>query len=175
MGPSKDHLMQLFEYVRWADHRQMDACRSVPPGNYLKDYGFSFRNVHDTLVHMCAAQEIWLTRWETSVGGVAGSPARMLDRSDLPELETVRVYWGALHARFGDFLHRQSTSSLAKRIEWTTTDGKFYSLPLGHLVQHCLDHATYHRGQLNSLIKLAGGTPVRVMYYQYLIETHTAK
>jgi uncharacterized damage-inducible protein DinB len=172
MGPAKDHLMSLFEYVRWADHRQMDACRSVPSASYYKDYGFSFRTVHDTLVHMCAAQEIWLTRWESNG---ANSPARMLDRTDLPDLESVRVHWHALHARLGDFLHRQSTSSLSKRIEWTTTDGKFYSLPLGHLVQHCLDHSTYHRGQLNSLIRMAGGTPVRVMYYQYLIEAHVVK
>lgn len=172
MGPTKDHLATLFEYVRWADHRQMDACRSVPPANYLKDYGFSFRTVHDTLVHMCAAQEIWLTRWES---GGANSPQRMLDRSDLPDLESVRVHWGALHARLGDFVHRQTTHSLAKRIEWTATDGKFYTLPLGHLIQHCLDHSTYHRGQLNSLIKLAGGTPVRVMYYTYLLETQPAR
>lgn len=164
MVPGKDHLIQLFEYVRWCDHRQLDACRSVPAENYFKDYGFSFRTVHDTLVHMLAAQDIWLHRFENTTG-------KFLDRTDLPDLESTRVRWGGLHAQFGDFLHRQSNHSLMKKVEWTTQDGRFMSIPLGHLVQHCLDHATYHRGQLNSLIKLAGGTPVRVMYYTYVVET----
>lgn len=167
--PSKDHLMHVFEYVRWADHRQMDACRSVPAANYMHDYGFSFRTVHDTIVHMLAAQQVWLTRWE------GRGPVKMLDRHDLPDLESVRVHWGALHAQVGDFLHRQSPAALARNVEWTTQEGKFYTLPLGHCVQHCLDHATYHRGQLNSLIKLAGGTPTRVMYYLYLLDQGAAK
>lgn len=168
MVPAKDHLIQMFEYVRWCDHRQMDAARSVPSATYFRDYGFSFRTVHDTLVHMLAAQVIWLARWE---GGAAGSPKKLLDRTDIPDLESLRVRWGGVHAQVGDFLQRQTNSSLARKCEWVATDGKFFALPLGHLIQHCLDHATYHRGQLNSLIKLAGGAPVRVMYYTYLLET----
>lgn len=168
MVPNKDQLTQLFEYVRWCDHRQMDACRSVPAATYFKDFGFSFRTVHDTIVHMLAAQDIWLNRWE------GRHRPKLLDRTDLPDLESLRVYWGGLHAQIGDFLHRQTNQSFAKKVEWTTTDGKFFALPLGHVVQHCLDHATYHRGQLNSLIRLAGGTPVRVMYYTYLVETGAA-
>lgn len=166
MTPPKDHLIRMFEYVRWCDHRQCDAARTCDAVKYFHDFGFSFRTVHDTLVHMLSAQVVWLARFE------GDSPARMLDRSDLPDLEAVRVRWGAVHAQFGDFLHRQSAQSLARALQWTTMDGKFISLPLGHLVQHCLDHATYHRGQLNSLIKLAGGHPPRVMYYTYLLETH---
>lgn len=168
MTPSKDHLCRMFEYVRWCDHRHLDACRSVPAENYLHDYGFSFRTVHDTLVHMLAAQVVWLRRWEGE------SPQRMLNRTDLPDLESVRMQWGGVHAQFGDFLHRQSQQTLAQKLEWTTADGRFITLPLGHLVVHCLDHATFHRGQLNSLITLAGGKPPRVMYYNYLLETGVA-
>lgn len=170
MVPTKEHLIQLFEYVRWCDLRQLDAARSVPHANYLKDFGFSFRTVHDTLIHMLGAQVIWLARWEPPPPGEP--PVKFPDRSDFTDLESVRVRWGGVHAQFGDFLHRQSNHSLIRKVEWTTQDGRFVSLPLGHLVQHTLDHATYHRGQLNSLIKLAGGTPPRVMYYTYIVETH---
>jgi uncharacterized damage-inducible protein DinB len=37
---------------------------------------------------------------------------------------------------------------------------------------HVADHATYHRGQLNSMIKLAGGTPSPVMLYPFAISQY---
>jgi uncharacterized damage-inducible protein DinB len=35
---------------------------------------------------------------------------------------------------------------------------------------HVADHATYHRGQLNTMIKKAGGKPSPVMVYTYGME-----
>ena len=32
---------------------------------------------------------------------------------------------------------------------------------------HLVDHSTYHRGQLNSMIKLAGGKPADVGHITY--------
>jgi len=31
-----------------------------------------------------------------------------------------------------------------------------------------VDHATYHRGQLNSMIRRAGGTPANTMYWSFV-------
>jgi uncharacterized damage-inducible protein DinB len=156
----------MYDYVRWCDDRQLDAARTVPPRGYHQDFGFSFKTVHDTLLHMVSAQVIWLARWEGEIG------VKPLTRHEFPELEPLRVHWGGVHAQLGDFLHRLGTHSLSRRLEWTNSDGKFMTLPMGHLIVHCLEHATYHRGQLNSLIKLAGGVPARVMYYTWMLDTH---
>ncbi|MGC8559068.1 MAG: DinB family protein [Phycisphaerae bacterium] len=45
--------------------------------------------------------------------------------------------------------------------------GEVFTLPLLELILHTLYHGTYHRGQANTLIKLAGGTPVSINYFEY--------
>ncbi|HUB26491.1 MAG TPA: DinB family protein [Tepidisphaeraceae bacterium] len=54
-------------------------------------------------------------------------------------------------------------------IRITTRAGKKLELPIGPPMLHICDHATYHRGQLNSMIKLAGGTPSPVMVSMYCL------
>jgi uncharacterized damage-inducible protein DinB len=53
--------------------------------------------------------------------------------------------------------------SLKTTIRYTTRAGIPFEFPGGVCMLHVSGQATYHRGQLNSIIKLAGGTPSRVM------------
>ena len=45
-----------------------------------------------------------------------------------------------------------------------------YMVPIGLCMLHVSDHATYHRGQINSMIKRAGGTPSGVMVDTYGVQ-----
>jgi uncharacterized damage-inducible protein DinB len=49
------------------------------------------------------------------------------------------------------------------------TYGEWFSLPLGETMIHVVDHATYHRGQINAMIKMAGGMPAAPYYQRYLV------
>jgi uncharacterized damage-inducible protein DinB len=40
-------------------------------------------------------------------------------------------------------------------------------VPLGHAMIHVVDHSTYHRGQLNTMIKQAGGQPAMAYYITF--------
>ncbi len=53
------------------------------------------------------------------------------------------------------------------------TYGEQFSLPLGDTMIHVVDHATYHRGQINSMIRMAGGKPAAAYYQRYLALTKT--
>lgn len=160
--PTFDHLTAALDYVRWGDETQTAACAAINPDAYLsKDHGFSFRTLHDTLLHMMGAQEIWLSRF-------SGHPlSARPSRNEFPSLLSIQAHWPKLHHRYAAFL--AAKPDLSKVISWTTFDGKPASLELGHLLLHVLDHATLHRGQLNSMLKLSGATPPAVMYYTYIL------
>lgn len=67
-----------------------------------------------------------------------------------------------------DFLERQTADSLAADVAFNDLSGRPAAGPLGEQMLHVVDHATYHRGQLNSMIKLAGGTPATIMYWAWV-------
>lgn len=160
--PTLEALNTHLDYVRWGDETQLAACNAVDPETYLsKDHGFSFRTLHDTLLHMLGAQEIWLSRF-------LGNPLSVRPgRNEFPTLASLQSHWPDLHNRIALFLN--SNPDLTRTISWTTFDGKPQSLELGHLLLHALDHANLHRGQLNSMLKLSGVTPPAVMYYTYIV------
>ena len=52
-------------------------------------------------------------------------------------------------------------------MEYRSTRGELFSLPLAELMLHVIDHETYHRGQINTMIKRAGGQPANISYLSY--------
>ena len=59
------------------------------------------------------------------------------------------------------FLDHQTDESLLVPVVARNTYGEQFSLPLGDTMIHVVDHATYHRGQINSMIMMARGNRQR--------------
>ena len=161
--PDVEQLRDLFEYTAWADGRSVEVGRSVPADGYFFEQDISLGSVHKVLVHMLAVQEIWLSRWRGE------PPARMKDVTDYPTLAAVEGRWPAVHAELAAFAAGQTPASLAEPVSYRNSKGEAFSLPLGELMLHVADHATYHRGQLNSMAKRAGGKPLPIMRVTWVL------
>ena len=154
----------MFEFVRWADQQMLAASRSVPDEAYFKDQQISIGSIHKLLVHCMAAQWIWLSRWRGE------SPPRIENHEDYPSRDSVLLRWPLVHSALTDFLGTQTPKSLARDIQYRTSKGELYALPLGDLMLYVIDHSTYHRGQLNTMIKKAGGQTANVSYHHYALQ-----
>ena len=161
---SKEFLRDMFDYMRWGDRLMIEAARTVPDEAYYKDQGISFGSVHKLLVHCMAAQWIWLSRWRGE------SPTKLESHEQYPTRGTLEQRWPLVHSAMIDFLGLQTTNSLARMIDYKNLKGEHFSLPLGELMFYVVDHGTYHRGQVASLIKRAGGQPAAISYHRYLLE-----
>jgi uncharacterized damage-inducible protein DinB len=164
MTATKEHLREMFEFLRWADQQMMAAARQVPEAGYYQDQGISIGSIHKLLVHCMAAQWIWLSRWRGE------SPTRLESHEDYPTRDALEQRWPLVHSAMLDFLGLQSPKSLAREVQYKNTRGEVFSVPLGELMLHVLDHASYHRGQLNTMVKHAGGKPANVMYQHYVVQ-----
>src|SRR2546426_1679582 len=56
-------LGELFDYNYWARDRQLEACATLTPEQFLRPLGNSFSSLRDTLAHLVGAEWIWLERW----------------------------------------------------------------------------------------------------------------
>ena len=145
-------LIRQFSNVVWADEACLSAAATVSPEKIGQPFGFSFGSVHATLVHMLSAQSVWIERLTGD-----GDPT-FPDPLSLPTLQNVSDHWHGIHERWRVYLSGLTDSLLDAQVEFTRRD-KRYRSTRRIVVAHVFDHATHHRGQLNSLIKLAGGTP----------------
>ena len=142
----------------------MAAACGIDGQPYYAARDFSAGSLHKLLVHAMAAQWVWLSRWR----GAANY--RLSDVPEYPTRESLLAQWPVVHEEFAAFMHAQRAETLEALCTYRNSRGDSVTLPLGEQIVHCLDHGTYHRGQINSMIKLAGGKPVSLNYYEFSLE-----
>lgn len=148
-----DDFKTLFRYNAWANRRTVDACATLDAGQFTRDLESSFRSVRDTLVHVMAVEQIWLARWRQTWDG------SFLKAPDFPTLESVRNAWKGIEADLLTYVDGLSDEDVARVIAHKTMAGAEFKTPLYEMLQHLANHGTYHRGQLTTLIRQAGGKP----------------
>jgi uncharacterized damage-inducible protein DinB len=152
----------LWDYMIHADEQILAALRTVPDQGFRLEQNISLGSLEKLVDHVIAGQEAWLSRFQ---------------QLDLPyppfvsaPLDQVTERWAQTHGRLRSFAAAQTTESLQKIIRARTRLGAAFELPIWAGMLHLADHSTYHRGQLNSMIKLAGGTPSGVMLTRFAMQ-----
>ncbi|MFT3786720.1 MAG: DinB family protein [Tepidisphaeraceae bacterium] len=158
------HLREMCEFLRWGDQVSLQAARSVSEAEYLKDQHISVGSLHKLLVHCMAVQWLWLCRFRGE------SPTKLEDEKDYPNRMALEQRWPLVHSALIDFVGRQSQTALQHNVSYQDTRGETHTLPLRDMILHLIDHGSYHRGQINTMIKRAGGTPIPVSFRQWAAE-----
>jgi len=144
----------LYDYNSWANHRALEACAAVTPEQFTRDLGSSFRSLRDTLAHIYGAEWIWLERWHGRI------PTGLPSATDFPDLETTRRRFAEIDRDLLDYVASLTAGDLQRVIEIRTTAGVPYAQPLWQMLQHLVNHGTYHRGQVTTLLRQLGAKAV---------------
>jgi uncharacterized damage-inducible protein DinB len=148
-----DDFRLLYEYNSWANHRTLDACAALSDEQFTRDLGSSFRSVRDTLAHICEVEWLWLERWR------GRSHNSLRPGSDFPTLDSLRRRWDEVEASLTGFVKALTAEDIARVIEHKTTKGVPQAAPHWQMLQHLVNHGTYHRGQVTSMLRQLGATP----------------
>jgi len=147
---TREEVCLLYEYNAWANQRVLDACATLTPEQFTRDLGNSFPSVRDTLVHIMGGQWIWLERWQ------GRSPARLPAADDFPDLPSLRKRWEEVEADVLTFVRGLTSERLATVNEYKTLTAGTFACPLWQMLQHLVNHGTYHRGQVTTLLRQLG-------------------
>ena len=151
---SPEEMRQLYEYNSWANHRAMDAAALLSNEQFTKSMGNSFSSVRDTLAHIFGAEWIWLERFQ------GRSPAGLPDATQYSDLASLRKSWDEFEPRLLGFVRGLTQNDLDRVLEYKTLRFGVYSNPLWQSMQHVVNHGTYHRGQVTTLLRQLGAQPV---------------
>ncbi len=151
-----EELRTLIDYHYWARDRVLDAASALTPDQLTRDMGNSFRSVRDTLAHLYGAEWAWCSRWN----GV--SPTAFPDHP-LPDVAALRARWTELEANVRAVVDRMGGEGLDRTIEYKMLNGDTRSSVFWQMVQHVVNHASYHRGQVTTMLRQMGVAPPQGM------------
>jgi uncharacterized damage-inducible protein DinB len=111
----------------------------------------ALKNIQETTVHIVAALNVWRLRWRGT------SLNKMLEPAPYP---TPRLLRAALHeekrAFWRYFASLKSDAPLEKDYAYMNTRGESFKQPLAAMMQHVVNHSSYHRGQITARLMTLG-------------------
>jgi uncharacterized damage-inducible protein DinB len=147
-----DEIRQLYAYNSWANHRFLGAVEVLQQDEFARDLGSSFPSVGATLAHILGAEWIWLQRWR----GV--SPSDFPSEWNTTTPAALAAQWREFELEQRAFLAAVTGEALGAAIEYRNTSGARFSNPLCQLMRHVVNHSTYHRGQVATMLRQLGHT-----------------
>jgi uncharacterized damage-inducible protein DinB len=151
---SPEDMRALFDYNAWANRRALDASSKLTTEKFVQPLGSSFGSVRDTLAHIYGAESIWLERFQGT------SPSGFPDLSGFTDATALREAWIPLENRTLAFVGGLAQADLDRVLEYKTFKFGTYKNPLCQSMQHLVNHGTYHRGQVTTLLRQLGAEPV---------------
>lgn len=161
----------LFEYNRWANHRLLQSASALTAEQFTRDLGGSFRSVRDTLVHIVGGGWGWLQYWKqpsVSPGFLKDLWARhavLFSPDRYPDLAAIAAKCDEVETELAEFADHLTDESLKKLLPIRTAQ-----VSLVHLMQHLVNHSTYHRGQVAAMLRQLGAQPQPTDFHLFLLE-----
>jgi len=159
-----DDLSLLADYNFWARDRLLDAVAALTPEQFVRPMGSSFGSVRDTIAHICDAEFIWLSRWKGEQPTGFRNPERM------PDLAAARTEWAALESEMRGALERIGPAGVDRIIAYRDMRGAERSDVFWQMLQHVVNHGSYHRGQVTTMLRQLGAAPPKsmdlIMFYR---------
>jgi uncharacterized damage-inducible protein DinB len=160
VGRSPEEHAGLFAYNRWANARAFESASMLTPEELSRQVGGSFSSVLGTLTHLVGAEWAWLERWH-------GRSPKALP-TGFSSLEDLRGRLSEIEAGQKSFLATLPPERFGERITYVNFAGQTWTYALGEMLVHLVNHGTYHRGQVATLVRQLGGKPISTDYLLYL-------
>ncbi len=144
---------ELFDFNAWANRRIFAALGRVTPDAYHRDLGSSHGGLHGTLCHIVWAEHLWFGRWRDRPNPAVAQGA------DLATLDEARGRWEVVETERRGWVARLSEAALEATLTIRPTRGGAYQHPLHQTIRHVVDHSSYHRGQIVTLLRQLGERP----------------
>ncbi len=150
----KELLLRAARYNAWANGLFTGSVREQPDGVLDREITSSFSSIRKTVIHVWSAEDTWLQRLESVPdpawqGKFSGSIAEVCDR------------WNESSAKLVRFVEsKEDEAAFTERISYKNLKGDPCYDRIDAILQHIFNHATYHRGQLTTMLRQAGVTTI---------------
>ena len=162
MTRTPEDIADLFAFGRWATRQTLASAAPLTPEEFVQPVGGSFGSVQATLTHLYGADWVWLERWHgRSPGALPGADAAL-------SVAALGAKWETVHDGQQAFVASLSPARMSEPLTYVNFAGKTLTYRIGDTLVHAANHATYHRGQIATLLRQLGKTPISTDYLRYV-------
>jgi uncharacterized damage-inducible protein DinB len=90
---------------------------------------------------------------------------KLFDPGAFPDLSAVRSKWTEIELEQAEFIAAVTEEALDQEIPFRDIKAR-----LAHLMQHLVNHSTYHRGQVALMLRQLGAEPLPTDFHVFLHE-----
>ncbi len=141
MSDELTRFRRLLEHDGWANFAVLAALRDSPAPEQARAW----------MAHLVASERLWLAR-------LRQEPSSMPVWPDL-DLDTCAAELTELQGEWMRCLESLDEEGLEEGVPYRNSKGEFWTSTVGDILSHVLLHSHYHRGQIASAVREAGGTP----------------
>ena len=161
-------IQEMYRYNQWANHRVRQALAKLPHEDFTRDLGNSYPSLRDTAVHIAWAEWIWLERWKGT------SPRSVFQVSDFPTVDALETKWSEVERGQVTLLDTLPAERLRDVVPYVNLQGHTWRYPLWRQMVHVVNHSTYHRGQLTTMLRQVKAQVVTTDFLVYHDELDAA-
>jgi uncharacterized damage-inducible protein DinB len=162
-------IQTLYAYNRWANQRLFSALDKLSDQQFTAEAKSSFPSIRETVFHILFAEWLWLKRWQGNSPRASAANANVTSRTwdsltpggvprsqDLQTVAELKSFGESIDRERQEYLRTLNDDALYAALHFNDMAGTPYSEPLAQLLQHVVNHGTYHRGQVTTLLRQAG-------------------
>lgn len=157
-----DEVRDLYAYCVWANARTFDAVTALPAGVADAPVGGSFPSIRATLTHLVASEWVWLRRW------LGENPPQRPEWTGTADVAGLRLELTAIESERLAYLSHLTATDLTRILSYRTLAEEPQADPLTGLLRHVVNHSSYHRGQVTTLLRQTGHPAVDTDLVTYL-------
>jgi uncharacterized damage-inducible protein DinB len=159
----QDQVRNYTGYNLWANSQYVDWLKTKSPDALEQQVQSSFSTIKQTLFHVWNTEDAWLARMQKS--------KRRFDYFHIFNEPLEVLYDGVVDqsTRLLQYVQSLPEAALSEQYKFSIPYIGDFDLPQAELVQHCLNHSTYHRGQIVTMARTLGLTdPPMTDYILYV-------
>lgn len=149
---NKEYFTGLAGYTNWADNKAMNWLDQISDEQWEQVIVSSFSSIRQTTIHIASAQKIWIDFWNKAPDPVYLSAEFKGTKNDLIEI------WKKASAGLKDFIETCPEEDYSRPVTFRYPSGREGQMEFQQTFAHMVNHSTYHRGQLVTLLRQAGFT-----------------
>lgn len=138
------------QFNTWANTQLANLLKTIPEEIYFRKNQSSFPSIAATMIHMWGAQDIWLRRLRAEV--VSGPAVLQFENDRNATLDGFIQSSNDIEA----YTRSRSEEELSDVYTYKNFKGKPFTDPIEYTLYHVVNHNTYHRGQIITMLKEAG-------------------
>lgn len=142
------NVYQWIEYDGWATGKLLEAVETLTPEQFIQEFSGSLTSVRQQFVHLLSVADRYRAR-------LAGEVVPDVQRESFATPGELIAYESQMRVRLNAYMAGLAEAELGQVQEHATRRG-MYRATTEETLQHMVNHATYHRGQVACLLKLHG-------------------